>query len=115
MRQLRVEVKRRQNRGVRWQTDCLPKRIRGLLRATKRFFSNKQQDEIHELLSLEFGTPNLTIKCLAQRMRIDQPNRSPIRFNGIFPEITLAKRRPRLRRDQRRFRRLYGKPAGISA
>jgi hypothetical protein len=36
----------RRNRGVRWQTDCLPKRIRGSLRVTKRFFSNIQRDDI---------------------------------------------------------------------
>jgi hypothetical protein len=40
------------NRGVRWQTDCLPKRIRGLLRVTKRFFrptSRINSDELHPL------------------------------------------------------------------
>ena len=43
-----------QNRGVRWQTEVVcQKRIRGLLRATKRFFSNKHQDRSDEFQPLE--------------------------------------------------------------
>ena len=43
-----------QDRGVRWQTEVVcQKRIRGLLRATKRFFSNKHQDQSDEFQPLE--------------------------------------------------------------
>ncbi|MGB1929339.1 MAG: hypothetical protein ACPHO8_08515, partial [Mariniblastus sp.] len=48
------EVIEGQNRGVRWQTEVVcQKRIRGLLRATKRFFSNKHQDRSDEFQPLE--------------------------------------------------------------